>query len=305
MPFPSEIQAALQTYDANKGFWRRLFRRDQAAIRALHRLSETDQTNHLIVYRCFIENKPKDNQESYKVYQAFLDYLVQEECSSIPETLDQLHNNKLLNLSNLNKLKGLDGNKFSQLALLFRLLNSRGLLTQGNFDQITDYLKKNINELTSFINLVNILGHRFLNQANLNWLLEKPLPDESIVRILKLLAENNMLISENRDQLLLEKNKFLLSNNAYLVVWDPLEVYLPTLSKQKKQLIFDKLISLTQEEDSIKKIENYISELIPKASKRPRRNTYDKFSTAPPLRSKSRDSLNGLVSLVPTRMSTL
>lgn len=294
MPFPTEIQIALQIYDTNKGRWRKLFRWDHPAIRALRRLREVDQTNCFMLYRCFIENKPNDKQESYKVYKVVLDYLAQENYSSIPEILDQLHNNKLLSLSNLNKLQELNGDQCSQLALLFHQFNNRGLLIQANFDNIVEYLKKNTDDaFTNFINLVSSLKN--LNQENLNCLLEKPLEDKSIL-VLKILAENHLLTPNNYDELCKEKNRFLL--RAYLDVWHPLELHLPKLTTAENQLIFDKLISLTQEEDPDKKIENFLEKLTHKSPKPARRNTGDnnRFSTAPPQRSKSRSSLEDLLS---------
>lgn len=309
MPFPTEIQTALQTYDANKGFWRRLFRRDQAAIRALRQLNKIDQTNLVKICLCFIENKPKVTQESYKVFLVLSDYLKNINCDGLPETLNQLHRNKLLNLNNIDQLTELKGNQFSLLALLFPLLTIRSLLTQANFDKIAKFLKistKNIlKELSSIVDAVHLLGNRYLTQENLNWVLEKPLQARNIVSILKILDKNDMLTPDNRIQLYNEKNEFLFSNQAYLEVWYLLEAYLPTIVDiHKKQVILDQLIHLTQEEDSIKKIEDYMRDLIPEPSKSIKRNTYDKFSTAPSTHSKSRSSINTL-NLIIDRPGTL
>ncbi len=310
MSLPLEIQAALALYDIKKGKWRRLFRFDQGAIRALRKLSENDQTSLLKIYLCFMKNKPKSTQESYQVYLALLDYLSYIDYSGIPETLNQLHHNKLLNLTNLNQLSELKGPQFSQLALLFPLLNTRGLLIQDNFDKIAPYFKivtenKLEDELSSIVDSVNILGNRYLTQENLDWLLEIPYEAGSRVRILRILGANDMITSNNRVELSKENNHFLLSDQAYFAIWNPLENYLPKIvNTQEKQSIFDKLILLIQGDDAQEKIANYMEKLIP-ISKRPRRNTYDKFATAPPLRSKSRDSLHDLVVLSPDRTSTL
>lgn len=310
MSLPEEIQAALEVYDVKKGKWRKLFRRDQGAIRAIRKLNSHDQSNLLQIYQCFIKNKPKSTQESYKVYLALLDYLTYIDFSGIPEALNQLYNNKLLNPSNLNKLSELKGNQFSQLALLFPLLNTRGLLIQANFDNIAKYFKivtenKLDDALSNIVNAVNILGNKYLTQGNLDCLLEKPLEAGSMVRVLRVLGANNLLTANNRVELSKEENQFLLSNQAYFAVWNPLEIHLPTIkTTHEKQLIIDKLIRLTQEADPIKKIENYMRELIPESSKPPRRNTFDKFSTAPPPRSKSRSSLNDL-GIIMDRSGTL
>lgn len=311
MSLPSEILEALKNYDTKKGKWRRLFRIDQAAIRALRKLSENDHANFLKIYQCFIKNKPKPTQESYKVYLALLDYLSNIDYSGIPETLNQLHHNKLLNEANLNQLSELKGKQFTQLSLLFPPLNTRGLLIQDNFDKFAKYFKivtedKLDDELSSIVNAINLLGNRYLTQKNLDWLLEKPLEAGNRVRALRVLGENSLITSNNRAELSKENNQFLLSDQAYFAVWNPLENYLPKIvDTQEKQLIFDKLTLLTQEEDSQQKIGQYITKLIPEAMKRPRRNTYDRYATAPPLRSKSRDSLNDLVMLTPERMGTL
>lgn len=304
MTLPIEIHAALKVYDTNKGKWRRLFRFDQAAIRTLRKLNENDQTNLLKIYQCFIKNKPKSTQESYKVYLALLDYLSTLDSSGIPETLNQLHHNKLSNDTNLNQLSKLKGNQFTQLSLLFPLLNTRELLIQDNFDKFAKYFKttedKLNDELSSIVNAINLLGNRYLTQENLDWLLEKPLEACDKVRVLRILGENNLITSNNRAELSRENNQFLLSDHAYCAVWNPLENYLPKIvDTEEKQLIFDKLILLTQAEEPQEKIGLYITELIPEAKKRPRRNIYDKYSTAPPLRSKSRASLNDLVVLTP------
>ncbi|MGA7536696.1 MAG: hypothetical protein WBV88_05150, partial [Candidatus Rickettsiella isopodorum] len=91
MPIPTEIQSALQVYDNNKGFWRRLFRRDQAAIRTLRTLRDAEQANFLKIYQCFIENLPKPTQASYQVYQAVLIFLDNLDLNAVHQAMDQLY----------------------------------------------------------------------------------------------------------------------------------------------------------------------------------------------------------------------
>lgn len=134
MPFPTEIQNALRVYDLNKGIWRRLFRRDQAAIRALRKLSDTEQTNLLKIYQCFIENLPKVTQESYKVYLA-VTYLN----PTIPEMMNELYNAKLLKHIDVDSLNHLGNPQFENLTSILKKLSEAQLLTQENLDRIAIY----------------------------------------------------------------------------------------------------------------------------------------------------------------------
>lgn len=300
MPFPLPINEALEHYDKNKGFWRRLFRRDQATIRALRGLNETDQANILKLYCCFIENKPKDTQESFKVYQALLNYLARLNCSGIPETLNQLHSSQLLNSINLEKLNPLTGDHFRKFSTTLNNLNTQHLLTQLNFDNITRHFEtteENIPEVVSSMlaSLEKLHKGNSLTQENLNCLLQKPLQAENIASILVILDQNHLLTSENRIRLIDEKNEVLLSNKAYQAIWHPLEDYLPTLvGIHKRQQIFDQLIYLTQKEEEIEETEKYIYDLISGASKPARRNTFEKYSTAPSPRIKNRSAISVL-----------
>ncbi|MEN9916541.1 MAG: hypothetical protein RLY40_473 [Pseudomonadota bacterium] len=313
MPLPTEIQDALKIYDTKKGRWRKLFHYDQAAIRALRKLSKKDQTDLLKIYQCFIQKKPKATQESYNVYLALLDYLADTGYCGIPETLNQLHNNKLLHPDNLNKLSELEGSHFLKLASLFPLLSSRGLLIQTNFDKIAEYFKiiteNRPEELNNIVEAIKLLQIPYLTQENLNCVFEQqPQHAVSMVRILKILGTNGLLTSDNRIALSKANNQFLLSNHAYYIIWDRLEFYLPTTTdNQKNQLLFDHLIYLTQQKDPNKKIEAYINSVIPKEDKPPRRYTYseNKFPTEPPARSKSRGSLNHLVNLAVNNRGSL
>jgi hypothetical protein len=299
MPFPQPIDEALENYDKNKGPWRRLFRFDQAAIRALRRLSEADQISFLKIYQCFIENQPKNTQESFKVYEALLNYLESIGFSGIPETILQLHTSKLLKPNNLDKLMQLNGDQFRQLAILFSQLKKHNLLTQTNFDNITTHFettKENIPEMLSSMlaSLEKLHTGNSLTQENLNCLLQKPLQAENIASILLILDQNQLLTPENRIQLYIEKNEVLLRNEAYYAIWHPFEDYLPTIvGIHKRQHIFDQLICLTQKEEEIKEIEKYIGGLISEA-KPARRYTFEKFSTAPSPRIKTRSMISDL-----------
>ncbi len=112
MSLPTEIQSALAIYDNNKGFWRRLFRCDQAAIRAIRSLNEVNQTNFLKICQCFIENLPESTQESYKVYQTLLNYFDEIDFSEIPKVINIFYEAKLLKKIDLNQLKNLNAQQF-------------------------------------------------------------------------------------------------------------------------------------------------------------------------------------------------
>ncbi|KAF5271462.1 hypothetical protein FQR65_LT05082 [Abscondita terminalis] len=265
MPFPLPINEALENYDKNKGFWRRLFRFDQAAIRALRGLNKTDQVNTLKLYGCFIGNKPKNTQESFKVYEALLNYLESIDFSNIPEILNLLHSNQLLNSSNLEKINPLTGDHIQDISeMLSSMLASVDKLHKGNS----------------------------LNQENLKYLLKKPLQSENMANILLILDQNHILTSENRIQLCNEKNELLLRNKAYYGIWHPLEDYLLTVVNiHERQRIFDHLICLTQTDEEIEEIEKYINGLIAEA-KPARRYTFDKFATAPSPRIRTRTMIS-------------
>lgn len=305
MPFPQPINEALENYDKNKGFFRRLFG-DQAAIFALRKLSEADQINFLKIYECFIENKPKNKQASFKVYEALLNYLESIDFSSIPETMLQLHTSKLLKPNNLDKLMQLKGEQFRQLAILFNELNKKKLLTQTNFDNIAKHLETTdehiSEEFYDLVKAVEILD-MLLTQENFNLLLRTPV----LVNILTILNANDLLTSNNYCALFNDNNQFLRIDKAYNLVWLPLKTYLPTLSDVKeKQWIFDRLICLMQKENLEEKIKNFMNTLNSEgATSIPRKKSTDKFFTAPLQKSKSRSSIHDLVSLSPDRPGTL
>lgn len=310
MPLPIEIQNALREYDNNKGFWRRLFRRDQAAIRALRRLSDTDQTNFLKICQCFIENLPNPTQESYKVYQVVIAYLRRPDTdlSGIPGVIDTLHFAKLLKSVNLDKLTLLKGNHFRLLENLLSQLSRCMLLNQANFDELAKHFEAvegNIpEELGIIASAVDILNGRCLNQENFNTILKKPSLAANIASALIILDQTEILTFDNRSKLLDSANQFLLENEAYALVWHPMETYLPQFADvNERQSAFDHIIDLAQQEDPAEKIENYMRELNAESDiPRPRSRTYtnDKFFTAPPLRTKSRSSLENLIDQSPS-----
>lgn len=313
MPLPTEIQDALRVYDNNKGFWRRLFRRDQAAIRAIRRLSDADQTNFLKIYQCFIENLSKPSQESYKVYQALLTYLNRIDFSGIPDTMNELHHAKLLKPENIDKITHLKENHFQTLAMLLNQLSMNNLLTQANFDNISKHFETregNISlEFSVIVNAVDLLRGQYLNQENLNSLLEKPMQAGNMASALKILDSNGLLTSSNRFKLHNDDNQFLLSDEAYSLVWHPLEAHLPKLPDDKKQSVFDRIIDLLQQENPKENIENFMSEELNSDSNkfrsrtnsenkpyRSRVNSANKFYTAPAQDQKSRGSIENLLS---------
>jgi hypothetical protein len=192
MPLPIEIQNALQIYDNNKGFWRRLFRRDQAAIRALRTLSDTDQSNllkYIKIYQCFIGNLPKPTQESYKVYQAVLTYLNEIDLSEIPDVMNELHTAKLLKHINLDRLNNLDVNQFQNLASILKKLSNVQLLTQQNLTHIAPYFEAP-EKLSIIASVVNAQTDS-LNQENFS----------AFSKLLFELYKNQLLTQENSDQL--------------------------------------------------------------------------------------------------------
>lgn len=194
MPLPTEIQSALRVYDDNKGFWRRLFRRDQAAIRALRTLNDADQTNLLKIYQCFIENLPKNTQASYKVLHVALNKID----FSAAIMIDELYAAKLLKHSNLDILNNLDANQFEKLASILKKLSTAQLLTQQNLASIAPYYETP-EKLSIIDNAVNALvDTNRLKQENFSELSE----------LLKELYHNQLLTQENTDHLV-----HLLANN--------------------------------------------------------------------------------------------
>lgn len=306
MPFPPPINEALENYDKKKGPWRRLIgtlfpstgHQYQAAIRALRNLCEADQTNFLKFNQCFIENEPNCTQESYKVYQALLDYLNTIGKSSSFEPVQQLHASKLLT-DNLDKLIHLKDDEFSLLAKLLSQLKKKNLLSQTNFDNTAKYFETTnehiLEEFNDLVKAVEILGV-FLTQENFNLLLSNP----ALVKILTILKENNLLTSNNCCAIFDERNQFLRIDKAYNLVWLPLKTYLSTLSDVKeKQWIFDRLIRLMEKENLEEKIKNFIHTLNSQGPESAKKKYTVKCFTAPPQRSKSRSSLQDLVSLAP------
>lgn len=309
MPFPPPINEALENYDKKKGPWRRFIGNqplipplrvfgDQAAIRALRRLSEADQTNFLKFNQCFIENEPNCTQESYKVYQALLDYLNTIGKSSSFEPVQQLHASKLLT-DNLDKLIHLKDDEFSLLKKLFSQLKKKSLLSQTNFDNTAKYFETTnehiLEEFNDLVKAVEILDV-FLTQENFNLLLSNP----ALVKILTILKENNLLTSNNCCAIFNERNQFLRIDKAYNLVWLSLKTYLSTLSDVKeKQWIFDRLIRLMEKENLEKKIKNFIHTLNSQGPESAKKKYTVKYFTASPQRSKSRSSLQDLVSLAP------
>lgn len=389
MPFPTEIQNALRVYDFNKGFWRRLFRRDQAAIRALRKLNDTEQTNLLKIYQCFIENLPKVTQESHKVYLAvtylnptvpkmmnelyrakllkhinfnslnrldnhfenltsilkklgeaqlltqenldriaiyaeapeklsIIDYAVetlaeanrlkQEDFSELSTLLYELHNNQCLTQENCNHIVNLSPNNIRILTFLVKNLRYNDLLTQNNLDNIQKLFQKP-DYLAILAKAVDMLADNgCLNQVNLNSIYEEPEAAVNIASTLIFLDQSELLTADNRSQLVDAKNQFLLKNEAYTLVWHPLETYLPTLSNiNEKQSLFDRIIELAQQEDPAEKIKSYLSEINATSDipTRRRANTVgNKFSTSPAKQVKIRSSLDNLLNL-PLRPGTL
>ncbi len=313
MPLPQEIQEALDTYDNNKGFWRRLFRRDQAAIRALRSLKVNDQTNLLKIYQCFIENLPKPTQASYQVYQALLTYLDNIDFCDVPEIIDQLHFDKLIKHINLDVLNNLNARQFNSLASILKKLKLAELCTPQNLASIIPYF-----EAPEMLSIIEAMLNTYerLNQEKLIHLfklLEELYPeislnhvnaDQSAIQIasaLILLDQTELLTCDNRSKLWATENQFLLRNEAYPLVWRPLETYLPQLENiDERQSVFDQLINLSQQENPEEKIESLIQELNQKLSSsshayRPRANTNtseNKYNTAPPAsRRNNRSSL--------------
>lgn len=306
MPFPPPINEALENYDKKKGPWRRLIgtlfpstgHQYQAAIRALRRLSEADQTNFLKFNQCFIENEPNCTQESFKVYQALLDYLNTIGKSSSFEPVQQLHASKLLT-DNLDKLIHLKDDEFSLLAKLLSQLKKKNLLSQTNFDNTAKYfettnehISKKFNDLVKAVEILDML----LTQENFNLLLSNP----ALVNILTILKANDLLTSNNCCAIFNDGNQYLRIDKAYNSVWLPLNTYLSTLSDLKeKQWRFDQLICLMKEKNPEEKIKNFIHTLNSEGTESVKNKYTVRYFTAPPQRSRSKGSLNKLFSASP------
>lgn len=312
MPFPPPINEALENYDKKKGPWRRLIgtlfpstgHQYQAAIRALRNLCEADQTNFLKFNQCFIENEPNCTQESYKVYQALLDYLNTIGKSSSFEPVQQLHASKLLT-DNLDKLIHLKDDEFSLLAKLLSQLKKKNLLSQTNFDNTAKYfettnepISKKFNDLVKAVEILDML----LTQENFNLLLSTP----ALVNILTILKANDLLTSNNCCAIFNDGNQYLRIDKAYNSVWLPLNTYLSTLSDVKeKQWRFDQLICLMKEKNLEEKITKFFLRLNSEGAGFINHKYTVKCSTTPLPRSTSKGSLNNLVNPAPYRFDTL
>jgi hypothetical protein len=261
MPFPEAIQEALANYDQRKGFWRRLFRRDQAAIRALRSLNETDQSNHFKLYHCFIENLPRPIQASYQVYQTLLTYLEEQNLNDVPKITDQLCTAKIFESSYLEKLNKLEAKVLQALAKIVEQLHRHELLTKANFNAIEEVVPKEFNNIAQAVNTLN--DHHCLNQDNFNAILKKPPFATNMAIILIALKETNLLTAENLRRLEDDSvHQFLLSPEARESIWEPLKDYLTRLLiTQPHQLIFERIIELGKNENPIVNIEKYLNDL--------------------------------------------
>lgn len=67
MPFPTKVQTAINKYDQQKGFFRRLFG-DQRGIKRLKRLPAVDQNDPFKMAMCFYDSIQYSSQASYAVY---------------------------------------------------------------------------------------------------------------------------------------------------------------------------------------------------------------------------------------------
>lgn len=266
MPFPTEIQNALQVYDQNKGFFRRLFG-DQSAIRKLRKLTDVEKTNFLKVYQCFIENLPKSTQASYKVYQAIISFLDTLGFNGLHQAMDQLHAAKLSTPQNLEKLIEFKANHFKLLTHLLTELSKNNLLNSTNFEAISEFFETSEEdipiEFTYITKAINILSNsNCLNQDNFNYILEKPSYAINIATILVTLNETNLLNSANLSRLYHSDNQFLFSDEACSVLWTQFKDYLNKLLVNKtNQTIFDSIVELAKQENPKTKIESYMDQL--------------------------------------------
>lgn len=289
MPFPQRILSALEVYDTEKGFFRRLFG-DQAAIRNVRKLDEAEQTNFLKIYQRFIENLPKPTQASYKVYQALLTHLN----TSLPEVIDKLHAAKLLNPKNLEIVIQLKEDDFQLLDNLLFQLNNKQLLNRDNFAAISKFfetIEENTRiKLSSLANAVNTLYKTDLNQAYLNFMLENPDNARNRASALTALHSTSLLTTDNLNQLN-HPNHFLLSDDAHTILWTQFKRYLDKLLiDQTNQTILDKIIKLAKQENPKDKIKDYMDQLNSQAATTgPQYPVKSKFSTAP--RGRSQEQL--------------
>ncbi|MDD4892515.1 MAG: hypothetical protein PHH73_00750 [Candidatus Rickettsiella isopodorum] len=286
MPIPTEIQSALQVYDNNKGFWRRLFRRDQAAIRTLRTLRDAEQANFLKIYQCFIENLPKPTQASYQVYQAVLIFLDNLDLNAVHQAMDQLYIAKLMTPKNLEKLNKLKINHFQLLNNLLTQFNKNQLLNPANFDAIGNFFEttqENILIVFNYIvSAVNALSDGdCLNQENFDYIIKKPNYAANIAIVLVALNKTNLLTSANLSQLDDPDNRFLFSDDANHILWSQFKDYLNRLLiDETNQSIFDQIIQLAKQENPKTEIEHYMNQLNSQPDTR-RKNFPSNLSTLP------------------------
>ncbi|WP_342219445.1 hypothetical protein [Rickettsiella endosymbiont of Miltochrista miniata] len=222
------------------------------------------------------------------------DRLKQEDFSELSKLLKELYHNQLFTQENIDHLVDLYPNNIRILTHLVEKLHSSGLLTPNNFDNTLKHPNR-VETIGIIANAVNMLEDKYcLNQINLDSIFEKPGAAVNIASILILLDQSELLTDDNRSKLLDSANQFLLESEAYVLVWRPLETYLPQLADvNERQSVFDHIIDLAQQENPAEKIETYLLELNPE-SNRPRKHRDLKFNTAPP--ANTRNNLNSLVS---------
>lgn len=248
MPFPQQIQIALNNYDQQKGFFRRLFG-DHPAIKALRKLTNEDQQNFFKITQCFIEHQPKPSRASHRVYRSVLAHLNTHNLNGIPKVLEQLYSAKLLTAANWDALTNTAPNCLRMLAYVLEKLNTNRLLTEPNFTRLVD-TPNGLGIIAVAPGIDTLQINQQLTQENIDSLFKKPEKAANIAAALEVLAKTNLLTTENRAQLLNPANSFLISNEAYTQLWrDPPKLF--------NQPVFDQLISCAQQENPELAIQHY------------------------------------------------
>jgi len=105
------LEGAILEYDKSKAWWRKLFRFDPPAIRALKKIDLTDRNNLVKMLGYFIENRSDEPFAFHLIYHALMQCLLYD--SSHQEEIN----------------KGVRSREISEMRLNLSILYKAGLLT--------------------------------------------------------------------------------------------------------------------------------------------------------------------------------
>lgn len=252
----AQIEQVLKQYDQRKGFFRRLFG-DHPAIKALRKLTPTDQDNIFKIYQCFVENLPKEHQASHFAYEALMMHISKgKRLSYTTESLKLLIQENLTtqNISNfVNKniafpcfLPSLEFLKRSN------LLTERNLIEIDNSSVIDRFNSFNIFILLNFLTKSSNFGPLTQERFNIirmnDHLWNMPV-------ILNPLRDSDLLSPQNLDRILqLSEDNFLFSHAGYQTVWERLPRHLLT------QEAFERLITLSQQTNPSELLRQFVNQ---------------------------------------------